>query len=129
MTEQELNRLIAKKQKELNGLIKECNRSRCAPYIEALLSQLRDSGNVINIICAEELNGDDCRYLGKQLCDNFAEIFCTYASSGIADRKAQRLRKSNARRARRQSKAEAAQEKTVNSAEDITDIFPELRQY
>lgn len=129
MTEQELNRLIAKKQKELNGLIKECNRSRCAPYIEALLSQLRDSGNVINIICAEELNGDDCRYLGKQIADNFTEIFQTFASSGIAERKAQRLRKSNARRARRQQNSEVKQENIVNFAEDITDIFPELRQY
>lgn len=129
MTEQELNRLIAKKQKELNGLIKECNRSRCATFIEALLSQIRDNDNVISIICTEALNAEDCRYLGKQISDNFTEIYQTFASSGIADRKAQRLRKSNARRARRQSRTEAVQEISVNSAEDITDIFPELRQY
>ncbi len=129
MTEQEISRLISQKQRELDRLIMDCNRSRCASYIEALLSQIKDSDNVINVICTEALNGDDCRYLGKQISDNFTEIYQTFASSGIADRKAQRLRKSDARRARRQQKTEAKQENAVCSAEDITDIFPELRQY
>lgn len=107
MTEQELNKLLSKKQKELQQLQAELHALKFDKQIKAILEAIQQSDNVLSVISEHNLNVEDCRFIGERIAADFIEIYKTCADE-ITKKQARRERKRNQRKANTQRKKDDA---------------------
>ncbi|MBP3198295.1 MAG: hypothetical protein J6N21_15000 [Butyrivibrio sp.] len=103
MTEQEINKIITEKQKELESLCAQLNRSKCMRHLEALTEALSKNDDVIQVISSNNLNVSDAQYVGERIAKDFDKIFANYVDD-IEARQCSRRRKSEARATRNAQK-------------------------
>lgn len=116
MKENELRKILAEKQKELEKVKQEYETMRYINQINAICDEIRKSPAIIDIIKDKDLNACEARLLGAGIADRIGDIYTDYADE-INKNKVRRIRKNEARKERRARK-------TVREADSNTAAIP-----
>ena len=103
MKENELRKILAEKQKELDKVKQEYETMRYINQINAICDEIRKSPAIIGIIKDKDLNACDARLLGVGIANRIGDIYTDYADE-INKNKVRRIKKNEARKERRARK-------------------------